>query len=96
MDVTSLLQRFNDASLHVSIDGPPHYDSSRVIVTGNPAGFQLLAAFLLEMAGAVASPGHPASLRGWHLALDSRDIPQLEMDNSILVLNCEARTVGQE
>jgi hypothetical protein len=79
----------HDANLSIHADGPPNYDSGRVIVRGDVNGFRLLAQVLSAMADQVSTDNHAASVHGWHLAISPRDVPQLEMDNAILVLDCD-------
>jgi len=87
-EIRDIVDRFNDADLSIQVDGPPNYDAGRVIIRGDANGFRFLAQMLNTMADAVSDTSLPSSNTGWQLVLSPRDIPQLEMDNSNLVLDC--------
>jgi len=87
-DIADTFHRFANARLSIQTDGPPNFDCGRVIVSGDVDGFRLLAAILIEMADNVASTDHPASGNGWQLVLSPRDVPQLQMDDAALSLDC--------
>jgi len=95
MNVSDILQRFKSALLSIAVEGPPHYDCGRVIVRGDPNGFRFLASLLQEMADTVSSSNQPASRSGWHLGLKPEDVPQLRMNNAILVLDCDPSMAPQ-
>jgi hypothetical protein len=88
-DVSDVLNSFADSSLTIRVDGPPRYDSRRVIVGGDAGAFRMLAETLLAMAETVeADPAIRQS--GWRLVLSPEDVPQLHMDNGdLLVLDCD-------
>lgn len=90
-DISGIISQFDNANLSVIVDGPPNYDSGRVIIRGDADGFRFLARILDSMADNVSDARHPASTNGWQLVLSPRDFPQLEMDNSNLVLDCDAQ-----
>jgi hypothetical protein len=88
-DIRDIIAQFHNANLSIHVDGPPNYDSGRVIIRGDSHGFQFLARVLGAMADTVSDANHPASTNGWQLVLSPRDVPQLEMDNSNLALDCD-------
>src|SRR6185369_1852136 len=88
-DIQNIISQFHNANLSIQVDGPPNYDSGRVIVRGDTNGFRFLARILDSMADNVCDAGHPASSNGWQLVLSPRDVPQLETDRSNLVLDCD-------
>ena len=82
------IARFPDAAISIETDGPPAYDSGRVIVRGNPDGFRWLAGVLLKMANDVDEPSSPAHI-GWHLVFGDDTAAQLTLaENLRLSLNC--------
>jgi hypothetical protein len=88
-DIRDIVGQFSEANLSVKVDGPPHFDSGRVIVRGDANGFRFLARILESMAESVLNAKRPASMSGWQIVLSPRDVPQLEMDDSRLVLDCD-------
>lgn len=70
------IARFPDAAIKIETDGPPAYDSRRVIVTGDPDGFRWLAHVLLKMADDVDDKSKPARI-GWHLVFGDDTATQL-------------------
>jgi hypothetical protein len=88
-DIQNIVGQFHNANLSIHIDGPPNYDAGRVIIRGDDNGFRFLARMLDAMADNVNNARRPESKIGWQLVLSPRDIPQLEMDNSNLVLDCD-------
>jgi hypothetical protein len=88
-DVLRVLKSFAGSSVAVRVDGPPRYDSQRVIVEGDPRAFRMLAEVLSAMAETVESD--PAIRQtGWRLVFSPDDLDQLRMDNGYqLVLDCD-------
>jgi hypothetical protein len=89
VDISQILGQHPVATLRIETDGPPNFDSARVIISGDPAGFRMLAAILNAMADAVSTAAHPASRNGWQLGLSPGDVRQLKMAHGILSLDCE-------
>jgi hypothetical protein len=88
-DIRDIVGQSLGANLSVKIDGPPNFDSGRVIVRGDAAGFRFLARVMDSMAEAVSKADHSASKNSWQIVLSPSDLSQLEMDNSKLVLDCD-------
>jgi hypothetical protein len=88
-EIRDIVDTFKDANLSIVVDGPPNYDSGRVIIRGDADGFRFLARTLETMANTVSDAKHPASNNGWQLVVSPRDVRQLETDNTNLVLDCD-------
>jgi hypothetical protein len=90
-DVLQVLKSFAGTSATVRVDGPPRYDSQRVIVEGNPSAFRMLAEVLSAMAETVESD--PAIQKtGWRLILSPDALDQLQMEKGHhLVLDCDPK-----
>ncbi len=85
------IAKFPEAAISMETDGPPAYDSGRVILRGDPDGFRWLAGVLLKMADDVDDPSNPAH-RGWHLVLGDETTAQLRLAEDLrLSLNCHPK-----
>lgn len=84
-----VFEGYSDASLSMEIAGPPDFVGRRIIVTGNPDGYRLLASMLTTMADRVDDPSRPERV-GWHFMVNSEVAPQLQLaPDCFLSLNCE-------
>lgn len=73
----------------MEIGGPPAFVGQRIILTGNPDGFRLLAGMLTIMADRVEDPSRPERL-GWHFMMNSEVVSQLQLaPDCFLSLNCD-------
>ena len=87
--ISDVFDRYPNAALGIEADGPPHYESGRIIISGTAESFRMLAAVLTTMAEAVEDHDHPASRHGWSLVLRPCDVPQLRMPDASLSLHCD-------
>jgi hypothetical protein len=87
--VQEVFENHPDASLSLEIAGPPDFVGRRIILTGSPDGFRLLASMLTTMADRVEDPSRPERV-GWHFMVNSEVVPQLQLaPDCFLSLNCE-------
>ena len=87
-----ILEDYPQAILTVRKDGPPTFqgeDPHRMIISGNPEAFRLLASVLHMMADRVEQM-RESDVSGWYFLVGSDTIPQLRLDpGHLLALDCD-------